>query len=403
MREESEGLSYSMELQVVREGYDRKTEWFQPRVAVLPNGRLLLTAVKTALWGSDIFEGMWQSISWDFGRSWSEFRHIKVFNVRMLPDGCKEAATVETGKLHKPTEKVLYFGSTTWYYPGERGKVGRDTTHPRDVVYAYYDPAEDSWAEWRRLEIPDKDRHYWSMACCCDGLFLENGDILQPVYAMDRDSVGENFWRGCFRTKVLRLRFDGEEVEYLEEGNELSVKDPRGLYEASLTKFRGEYYLTLRNDLRGYVARSSDGLHFEKPVPWCFDDGSELGSYNTQQHWVTHSDGLFLVYTRRGADNDYVIRHRAPLFMAEVNPEKLCVLGDTEVVLVPNKGAQLGNFGTVNVSPYETWVLTSEGMHGDAKNPMDVRLTESRGANNRIYIVRIKWDRPNKIVENYVT
>jgi len=37
--------------------------------------------------------------------------------------------------------------------------------------------------------------------------------------------------------------------------------------------------------------------------PWSFHDGAELGSYNTMQHWATHSDGLFLVYTRRDADD----------------------------------------------------------------------------------------------------
>ena len=39
---------------------------------------------------------------------------------------------------------------------------------------------------------------------------------------------------------------------------------------------------------------------------WRFDDGSPLGSYNTQQHWVTVGGGLFLVYTRKGADNDHI-------------------------------------------------------------------------------------------------
>lgn len=41
------------------------------------------------------------------------------------------------------------------------------------------------------------------------------------------------------------------------------------------------------------------------------DDGKELGSYNTQRHWLAHSVGPFLVYTRRGADNDHILRHRA--------------------------------------------------------------------------------------------
>ncbi len=178
----------------------------------------------------------------------------------------------------------------------------------------------------------------------------------------------------------------------------MSVPEPRGLYEPSLTVYQGRYYLTLRNDIRGYVAVGDDGLHFEDYIPWAFDDGDELGSYNTQQHWVTHSDGLFLTYTRRGADNDHVIRHRAPLFIAEVDPERLCVIRDTERILVPDKGAQLGNFGALNASPEESWVVTSEGMHGDATEPMNLDLSESRGANNRVWLARIVWNEPNRLV-----
>ena len=133
-------------------------------------------------------------------------------------------------------------------------------------------------------------------------------------------------------------------------------------------------------------------------VAEAFDDGRGLGNYNTQQHWVTHSDGLFLVYTRRGADNDHVFRHRAPLFMARVDPEHLCVIRSTERVLVPNNGAQLGNFGTVNASPSESWVVTAEGMHGDSQDVMNLDLTEQRGADNRAYLCRIRWNRPNGVV-----
>ena len=76
---------------------------------------------------------------------------------------------------------------------------------------------------------------------------------------------------------------------------------------------------------------------FEKLKPWTFDDGTELGSYNTQQHWVSHSDGLYLVYTRRGANNDHVFRNRAPLFMAQVDPEKLQVIRSSEKNPCPRK------------------------------------------------------------------
>src|SRR5690606_8737114 len=111
-----------------------------------------------------------------------------------------------------------------------------------------------------------------------------------------------------------------------------------------------------------------------------------LGSYNTQQHWVTHSDALYLVYTRRGANNDHVFRHRAPLFIGQVDPEKLCVLRNTEQVLMPETGVDLGNFGVMDLNPRETWVVTSE-----ASFPKD-RLDEP----NRILLARIHWAKPNE-------
>ncbi|MFO0919904.1 MAG: hypothetical protein U0872_16525 [Planctomycetaceae bacterium] len=51
----------------------------------------------------------------------------------------------------------------------------------------------------------------------------------------------------------------------------------------SLTLFQGKYYLTLRNDAAAYVATSDDGLNFGQPRAWTFDDGQDLGSYNTQR------------------------------------------------------------------------------------------------------------------------
>ncbi|MDD5599392.1 MAG: hypothetical protein PHV82_15705, partial [Victivallaceae bacterium] len=126
----------------------------------------------------------------------------------------------------------------------------------------------------------------------------------------------------------------------------------------------------------------------------------ELGSYNTQQHWVTHSGGLFLVYTRRGAGNVHIARNRAPLFMARVETENGAphVIRKTEKILMPNLGAQYGNGGALNASATESWVVDSEYMKGDSKNPDDIELTVKRGANNRIYLCRIKWDKPNRLV-----
>ncbi len=388
-------VGYELELQTISEGYDRQTEWFQPRVGVIPPSTAVLTMTRARLWGSDIFTAVQELRSEDFGRTWSEPAVHRTLDRRVLPDGVEVCPCDLTPAWHAPTRKLLMTGHTANYHPGEQGGLIVDNSRPRDVVYSVYDEAARTWAEWQTLALPDRDRFFWASAGCGQRVDLPNGDVLLPIAFMDREGVGSNFWHACFRTTVTRCGFDGADLRYLEHGNEMSVPEPRGLCEPSLTQYAGRFYLTLRNDVRGYVTVGDDGLHLAEPKPWAFDDGQKLGSYNTQQHWITHGEGLFLTYTRRGANNDEVFRHRAPLFIAEVDPERLCVLRDTERELVPNHGAQLGNFGALNASPQESWVITSEGMQGDAKEPMNLSLTEGRGADNRVYLCRIVWDKAN--------
>jgi hypothetical protein len=135
------------------------------------------------------------------------------------------------------------------------------------------------------------------------------------------------------------------------------------------------------------VSVSEDGLHFSEPKPWTFDDGADLGSYNTQQHWLAHRDGLFLIYTRRGANNDHIIRNRAPLFMAQVDPKRLQVIRGTEKVIVPERGAELGNFGASYINERESWVTVSEGMF--------MKDSAQRGAEGATFVARILWTKPN--------
>jgi hypothetical protein len=133
-------------------------------------------------------------------------------------------------------------------------------------------------------------------------------------------------------------------------------------------------------------------LNFEEPRRWTWDDGTDLGSYNTQAHWVTHGEALFLVYTRRGAGNDHVFRHRAPLFIAQVDPDRLVVMRATERILVPEHGARLGNSGVTEISDSETWVTVAEWMQAPA--PMRVIAPDNPwGAANRVYAARIRFDR----------
>jgi hypothetical protein len=281
---------------------------------------------------------------------------------------------------HAPTGKLLAIGHTVRYKDEKLMKDPR----PRETGYSHFDPTSGAWAPWKTLAMPDDPKFFSAGAGCTQWLVEPDGSLLVPIYFKPKADTS----RAIMSATVLRCTFDGETLTLVEQGSEHSVDDPRGCGEPSITKYDGKYYMTIRNDVRGYVTVSEDGLHFADIQPWTFDDGRELGSYNTQQHWVTHSDGLFLAYTRRGANNDHIMRNRAPLFMAQVDPERLCVIRETEKVLVPERGATLGNFGVVTVNENESWVTVGEGMYGGA---------ERRGAQGAVYATRVIWSTPNRL------
>lgn len=138
----------------------------------------------------------------------------------------------------------------------------------------------------------------FARSACAQWLEMDDGTVLLPFYYGPNATAPHS-------VTVARFRFDGRELTYLQHGSEHELKVVRGL-EPSVVKYAGRYFLTVRNDLKGYVTVSNDGLQYQPLKEWTFEDGGELGSYNTQQHWLAHSDGLFLAYTRKGANNDHV-------------------------------------------------------------------------------------------------
>ena len=285
-------------------------------------------------------------------------------------------------RLARADGKLLAIGCQVRYSP--KGEQLDDVTRAHQTVYAVFDPKTDRWSPWQVLELPPDEQFNFARNACSQWLVQPDGQLLVPLY------IGRNS-REPFSTTVAECRFDGTRLTYVRHGSVLKLNLARGLYEPSLIAFRGRYFLTLRNDERGYVSVSDDGLQFAEPKPWLFDDGTELGSYNTQQHWLAHSDGLFLVYTRRGANNDHIVRHRAPLFMAQVDPATLQVIRRTEKVVVPERGAELGNFGAAAINESESWITVSEGMF--------MKDSRERGAEGATFVARVIWAKPNRLVE----
>ncbi|HRA89349.1 MAG TPA: sialidase family protein [Planctomycetaceae bacterium] len=374
-----------IERAVMTRGYDGTKCWVHARAGVIPASdsemppTVVVTSQPLMITGSDVFYALNSSMSHDIGKTWSPLVPQNEFERWKIDDRTEETVCDFTPTWHQASGTLLGTGQTVRYFDNKVMEV-----RPRFTAYSVYDETANTWGKPKTLKMPDDVRFQNCGAGSVQRFDLPGGDILLPVYFKDPKSAR-------YSVTVCQCQFDGSELTYVKHGSELTVNGKRGLYEPSLTKFGDRIYLTLRNDDHGYVATSEDGLNYDTPRRWTFDDGSDLGNYNTQQHWVTHPRGLFLVYTRRGANNDHVFRHRAPLFIAQVDPEKLDVIRSTEQVLVHERGARLGNFGVVNVTPEETWVVVTEWMQTWGPNVV-IPVDNKYGADNSIHIAKLIWN-----------
>jgi len=378
------GVDYEINLRTIRSGFDGETCWVHARAGAIPGAgqagqpAIVVTMQKLLLTGSDVFFTIHDMRSDDMGETWIGPTPHEGLGRWDEGEGVTGGICDFTPKWHAATRTLLGTGHTVYY----RDDSGPMHVRPKEAAYSVYDPGAREWAQAKFLAMPDEERFRTSGAGCVQRYDLEDGTILLPLsYRPDYESVHSE-------TIVSHCSFDGNTLELLDFGNSLACEDPRGLGEPSLTRFGGRYFLTLRNDVRGYVTSGEDGLHFDEPIPWRFNDGEELGNYNTQQHWLTHSDGLFLVYTRRGLDNDHVFRHRAPLMVAQVDPERLRVIRETERVAAPERGARLGNFGVGDITEDMSLIVAAEWMQ-----PVGC---EQYGSDNTVWASWVKWDRPNE-------
>jgi len=379
-------LEYRIQLDTALQEFDGKSCWFHPRGGIIPaTGAendapvVLLTMQKWFVDVSDYFSGLSYIQSRDFGETWSEPKTPEALAWRQEDEKTTVGVCDFTPGWHPQTKTLFGMGHTVRY---QDGKLMRDP-RPRETAYSVYDAGADSWSDWRTIVMPAEAQFFNVGNGCGQWLVDDNGDLLVPVYFKAKDS-------DTYATAVLRCSFDGTTITYLSHSAPIRHDDPRGVYEPSLTRFQGNYYVTMRNDKRAYVSSAGPDLNFAPKRPWTFDDGEEIGSHNTQAHWVTHSDALFLVYTRKDASNEHIIRNRAPLFMSQVDTKKLQLIRSTEQIVVPERGAMLGNFGVVTVSPNETWITVGEGLY----KPEEAM---KRGAAGRVWTSRIIWSQPNEL------
>jgi len=383
-----ERLPFHVQTEVVHQALNPTFAWFHPRTAAIPGygekGKpAVIMTLQKHLKVSDFYSGLYYMRTDDLGKTWTDPIEVPELAWTYEPDGTTVSVADVTPGWHEKTGKLLGIGIKVRY--DRKGKQLTEKPRARDANYTLFDPAKNTWTPWQAIAgIPEENGKFFSVnPGCTQWLVKPNGNILLPIYF--RGPGG-----GDYSVTVLECSFDGVRLSYLKHGTEMTVEGGRGLVEPSLAFYKDTYYLTLRNNDAAYVSRSPDGLNWEEIRPWKFDDGTALGSYNTQAHWLVHSDGLFLSYTRKGANNDHIARNRAPLFLAQVQPEELYVIRATEQVLMPERGVMLGNFGAASITKDESWVTDAEFMIGNEPHP--------RGANGTLWNARVIWGKANKLV-----
>ena len=355
-------------------GTDR-WDWWQARTAQVPGEDPLwvTTMSETGKKVSHDFHDIYQTLSRDEGKTWSKPAIIPSLKRARLEDGFEVAIGDLWPTWHAKSKVVLTTGKTFNFEGGKREIFTREK-----VSYAVMQPQSGTWGAMKFLAMPKKDHSGKAIVAANAGnnqrVDLADGDILLPV------RYQRGLERRNYTSVVVRCGFDGKTLTYKEHGSELNIPRDRGLYEPSLTEFGGRYYLTLRSDHSAFVTKGSDGINFEPIREWKFDDGAPLKSYNTQQHWITAGGGLFLIYTRKGANNDHVFRHRAPLFIGQVHPETLRVIRNTERILIPENHATLGNSGVCRLNDNEYIVTCGEGL---------MRLGKRKGELNTVHFVKV--------------
>ena len=312
--------------------------------------------------GSDYFGPVHWSESPDLGKTWAKFRPIPSLGrvpVAKHP-GLMAGVCDVVPQYHPPTKTILAMGHVVFY---KGPKFARGDQLARYPVYTVR-RSDGIWSKRRILEWNDPRGAFIYSNNCGQRVVLPNGDILLAFTFGDKPTHRS--------VAGVLCGFDGEKLSIKKVGPSLKLAHKRGLLEPSITQFDGKFYITIRaEDDHGYQSVSPDGLNWEPKKPWVWDNGAPVKMSTTQQHWLTHSDGLFLVYTRKDKSNTGIIRWRAPLYVAQVDVLTRRLIRSTERVVLPlvgdgvndpNNVALMGNFNVTNAGPDESWVTVGEWM-----------------------------------------
>ena len=382
-KKHSSELIEKIQTEIIWPGRTEGRTWFHPRACMLPGNPdpIALMTCQT-ISGSDVFSQVFWSISSDNGKTWTEPEPISALGRQTLPDGIEEGTCDVVPDYHSQTNTVLAIGHNVYY----KNNVLTKPNENRYPVYVIRDSA-GNWSKRKKLEWDHPETSGIYTSGCAQRITLENGQLILPL------SFGPKERADRAVCSVL-CGYDGNEIKILKFGNVLRLAVKRGLLEPTLTRFNSTYFMTIRTeDGYGYVTTSEDGLQWQKQQRWCWENGEPLTMSTTQQRWLTHSNGLFLVYTRKAKHNINVMRWRAPLYVAQVDVKNMCLIRESEKIVFPLVGdginnsdhvARMGNFHVVNANPNESWITVGETLPHD-------------GWKGNTLLGRIIWTKANEL------
>src|SRR5690606_152718 len=125
--------------------------------------------------------GMFGLYTDNLGKTWTEPQQINTLNPRVeLINNVERpvAASDFWPRYHATSKTLLGTGHTVVYTPDWKVTNPR----PRHTSYSIYNPKDNNWSLWQKLEMPKEDKFNNAGAGCVQRYDEADGSILLPIY-----------------------------------------------------------------------------------------------------------------------------------------------------------------------------------------------------------------------------
>lgn len=395
--------------EIVLNGRKKNQCYLHPVLAAAPAGvfceKPMIMFGVTQQTGDDMGP-MHYSYTMDLGKTWAPiFESENLYGIA-LEDDIFEIPWLHPF-YHKKTKTMMTLGFTMFHRdnsdPSNYNKYKLESFvfgRKQSMGFAIWDHEKRDFKPWEKIQEP---AIFPRLRLFSNNSHEEDdGTLLIPYYSETTESEHTEH-EGIPGAGVIRFNFDGQRFKILEVGPQVRIEKQYGICEPCIIKFKNKYYMTLRSEIfkddyeghdqKMYWSVSNNGINFSEPRNWCWDDGTNVETENTLQYFVSNGDTLFLIYTRiNNLCKNRVFRSRAPIFIAEVDTGKNCLVKDSEKIIFPEKGgARMGNFNAKNISENEIWVMDAEWVqYHDTKIKEGDRFW-SRAVNNGVHYNKIQY------------